>query len=152
MWRSKKFILIVALGAVVLAGSIGGIALAQTGSTDNSSKPAATLTALWDRVIAIYQQKTGVTLDKTALQDSLAQARKDIQNEALKTKLQAMVTAGKITQAQADEYLQWTESRPDVPVNLGPNLKGGRGFMMGGRGMPCFPRGSGTPSTSTPIK
>ncbi len=148
MWRSKKFILIVVLGAVVLAGSIGGVALAQTGSTDNSSKPAAAVTNLLDRIIAIYQQKTGVTLDKTALQDSLSQAKKDVQNEALKAKLQAMVTAGKITQAQADEYLQWAESRPDVPVNIGPNLKGGHGFMMGGRG--CYGGAYWNPGTSTP--
>ena len=40
MWRSKKFIIIAVIAAVVLVGSIGGVVLAQTGNGDESQPQA----------------------------------------------------------------------------------------------------------------
>ena len=40
MWRSKKFIVAAVLAAVIVAGSIGGVVLAQTGDGDDGSAKA----------------------------------------------------------------------------------------------------------------
>lgn len=146
MWRRRKLILMALFATVLLGAVIGGVAVAQSGSTD-TSQPSATTQgnqpvdqqrALLARVAEIYQQKTGVTIDQEALQSAFAQAEKDMQIEALKDRLQNLVDRGTITQEQADQYLQWWQSRPDVPGPLngiGPGPfrpgPGPRGFCGG---------------------
>jgi hypothetical protein len=117
MWRSKKFIIIAVLAVVVLAGSIGGVALAQT-SNDNN-QPAAQQQTLLDKVCAIYEQNTGVAIDSGELQKAFDQARSEMRDEALNNYLQGLVDKGKMTQEQADQYKAWLESKPDVPFAPG---------------------------------
>jgi hypothetical protein len=130
MWRKKKLIVIGILAAVLLAGSIGGIALAADNEKD--SQPGAFFEALWGKVSASYEQKTGVALDQEALKDAFSQARSELRTETLQNRLQSLVAEGQITQEQADEYLKWQLSRPDVPLGFG--FKGHGGF----RGMHGF--------------
>ncbi len=137
---SKKLVLVVALGAVVLLGSIGGIALAQTGS-DDGSQSSTDAQSLLEKVCQIYQDKTGVAIDQAALQDSFAQARQEMRSEALDNYLNGLVADGKITQEQAEQYKDWQQARPDMPL-LG--RFGGHGFFRGMGGMrgfggPCIP-------------
>ena len=80
MWRSKKFIVIAVLAAVVLVGSIGGVAFAQTGNGDEG-QPEARYSALLDRVCEIYQEKTGDTIDQEVLADAFAEARGEMWGE-----------------------------------------------------------------------
>ena len=145
MWRKRKFIVIAALGAALLAGAIGGVALAQTG-TGNSSTPAERLTALLDKVAQIYQEKTGVALDKDALKGAFDQAQTEMQADELKTRLQALVDEGKLTQDQADQYLKWWQSKPaGLP---GAGLFGRGGFRgMGPHG--CWGATSATTPTAS---
>ncbi|HXZ30485.1 MAG TPA: hypothetical protein VEG43_04900, partial [Dehalococcoidia bacterium] len=93
--------------------------------------------ALLDKVCAIYQEKTGVAIDSGQLKAALEQAQGELEKEALQSRLQNLVDNGKITQEQADQYLQWWQSRPDIGLQLpglgGPG-RGGGGGMMGGRG------------------
>ncbi len=138
MWRSKKFVIIAILTVVVLAGILGGVAIAnaddenttQTGTTNNFS-------TLLDKVATIYQQNTGVAIDSQELQKAFTEAQKEMRNEALDKYLNSLVDQGKITQDQAKQYKDWLNSKPDVPV--GPGFKGGpRGFgrfggMFGGK-------------------
>jgi hypothetical protein len=132
MWRSKKFIIIAVVAAVALAGSIGGVVLAQTGDEGNS--PQAQQQALLDKVCAIYQQNTGTAIDSAELQKAFDQAQSDMRKEALDTYLQKLVSEGKITQEQADQYKAWLEARPDVPI-LGPGFPGaGMHHGFGGPG------------------
>ena len=135
MWRSKKLIVGVVLAAALLFGSLGGVALAADNEDD--SQPGALFGALWDKVCAIYEEKTGDTLDQEALKDSFVQARSEMRAEALQNRLQSLVDEGQITQEQADEYLEWQQSRPDVPVQFGFRGMGG----MRGFGAPCIPTG-----------
>ena len=129
MWRSKRFIIVAVVAAVLLAGSIGGIALAQ--ENGDGSQPGVHFEALWDSVAVIYEQNTGVTLDTEALKAAFAEARSEMQSEAMQNRLQNLVEQGQITQEQADEHLQWQESRPDVPFKHG--FRGHGGFHgMGG--------------------
>jgi len=122
IWRNKKIIIGSVLVAVaLLEGSIGVLLAQEDGE-------GATLL---DRVGAIYQQLTSNTLDQEALKDAFAQARDDMREEALANWLQSLVDEGKITQEQADEYLEWWQARPDMPD----------GFAMGKHGM-CGPGGA----------
>jgi hypothetical protein len=130
MRRSKKFIILTVLGAVVLVGSITGVVLAQTGNT-NDSQAKAGPEALLAKVCEIYQQNTGVTIDSQELQKAFDQAQSDMRTEALKNRLQSLVDGGKITQDQADQYLKWWQSKPDVPAEFG--FRGDAGLPgMGG--------------------
>lgn len=130
MWRSKKFILAVSLAAVVLAGSIGGVVLAA----DNGTEPEAKGDALLSKVCAIYQEKTGVTLNMDALKESFAEAQNEMLTEAMKEHLQSLVDKGRMTQDEADRYLEWWQARPDVPAGIG--FCGPGGFRGMGRRMP----------------
>ncbi len=141
MWRSKKFIVIALLAVVVLTGSIGGVALAQT-EDENSNPVVSEGVALWDKVSAIYEQKTGVALDQEALKEAITEAQDELRTEAMQNHLQSLVGEGKISQEQADEYQKWLESKPEVPIEFGFRGKGD-GFHgwggMHGWGGPCVP-------------
>jgi hypothetical protein len=145
MWRNKKVVLLVALATALLIGSIAGVTFAQTGSGDDSQAKTQ-YEAVLDKVSQIYQQNTGVAIDAQQLKTAFAQAQKEMQNEALQSWLQNLVSEGKITQEQADQYLQWWQSRPDTLLPNTPLLgpRGGTG-MMWGRGHGCW----GGPYTSS---
>jgi hypothetical protein len=139
MWRSKKFIIIAVFTAVLLVGTIGGVALAQTEDEDNN--PQAQREALLDRVCEIYEENTGTAINAEALQEAIAQAQSETQAAAMEARLAKMVENGVLDEAQAQELLEWWEARPDVPVVAG----------WGDRGMPrCGfggPGGFGPPSS-----
>jgi len=129
MWRSKKFIIVAVLAAVVLVGSIGGVVLAQTGNED-ANQPSAQQETLLNKVCAIYEKNTGTAIDAQQLQKAFDQARTEMRNEALDNYLKKLVDEGKITQEQADQYKAWVEAKPDVPI-LRPGFPGAgmpRGF------------------------
>ena len=127
MWRSKKFIIITVTVAAVVAGCLAGVVFANPENGD-ASQPEARCEALLDRVCEIYEENTGVTIDPQQLKDAFADARSEMRDEALESRLQYLVDQGKITQDEADQYLEWWQSRPDVPFNFGF-----RGFRSGPR-------------------
>ena len=102
MWRSKKFIVAVLI-AVVLVGSTAGVVIAQTENGDNSQPK--TLLARVAEILGIDQQN---------LEDAFAQARSEMQDEALDSYLQNLVNEGKITQEEADQYKVWLQARPNM--------------------------------------
>lgn len=116
MKRSRKFLLVTVLASVAVVGSITGVVLAQNG---DESEPQARHGALLERICAIYEDNTGVAIDPEALKDAFAQAQREMQAEALKNRLQSLIGEGKITQDEADQYLEWWQSRPDVPIRFG---------------------------------
>lgn len=147
MWRNKKMIVVAVLAAVLLIGSTAGIALAQSGNGD-AKQPDAKFGAMLDKVCEIYQQKTGVAIDQQALKDAFAQAGKEMRPAAplkarqnfvkkgpeamMQDHLNKLVGDGKITQEQANAFLKWWQSKPDVSFGFG---------FPGG----CGPRGAGGP-------
>ncbi len=133
MWRGKKLAIVVAVAAVVLAGSIGGAVVAQN---SDGSEPGAQHEALLGRVCEIYQEKTGVAIDQEVLKDSFAQAQGEMRTEALQNCLQLLVDEGKISEDEAEQYLEWWQSRPDVPVRFG---FGGHVGLRGWGGLPAPP-------------
>lgn len=130
MWRSKKFIIITLTVAAVLGASIAGVAVAQTENED-ACQPKDRQGAMLNRVCEIYEENTGDAVDPQGLRDAFAQARSEMREEALQNRLQHMVENGRITQDEADQYKEWMQSMPDVPVKFG--FKGGGGFHGGGR-------------------
>ena len=127
MWKNKKAVLLAALAVAVLIGAIAtGVAFAQSGTgnqTGNGNETQTKYEALLNRVSQIYKEKTGVTIDVQQLKDSFAQAQTEMRNDALKSWLQNLVSKGTITQDQADQYLQWWQAKPDVPL-IGPRGPG----------------------------
>jgi hypothetical protein len=125
MWRSKKLAIVAALALVVLAGSIGGAVVAQNG---DDSQPEAQHEALLGRVCEIYQEKSGVAIDQELLKDAFAEAQAEMRTEALQNRLESLVNEGKISEDEADQYLEWWQSRPDILVRFG---FGGHGGVRG---------------------
>jgi hypothetical protein len=143
MWRSKKFIIIAVLTVLVLGLTLGGVAMAQADDEDTSPSQTANVTSFLDKVAEIYQQNTGVTIDREELQKAFTEARQAIKDEALDNFLQKLVTDGKITQEQADQFKTWSDSRPTFPTDefkqwwdARPDIPGLFGQGNGNNGMP----------------
>ncbi|MGA8848366.1 MAG: hypothetical protein WB564_00860 [Dehalococcoidia bacterium] len=135
MRKRKWFIPVVVASVLLIGGIVGGVVVAgddisSNTTAGNQTQAADRYQALLDRACAIYEEKTGVAIDSGQLKDALEQARSEMQNEALKSWLQNLVDNGKITQQEADQYLEWWQSRPDIKLPL-PGLGGqGRGVGM----------------------
>lgn len=132
MKHKKRILIALVLVGVLVLGTLGGVALAQTTDSPNSSG-----TSLMARVAAI------LGLDQQKVEDAFAQAQKDMQAEAINAQLQAMVEDGTITQDQAGQYQNWWQSMPTMPT--GTDLPG-VGGMRGMRGP--APMAPGLPPTS----
>jgi len=136
--RKRKWLIPMVLSIVLVGGIAGGVMVAADDSSstvDQQSQLVDKHQALLDRACAIYQENTGTALDPEQFKAALEQAQGELQEEALESRLQDLVDNGKITQEEADQYLEWWQSWPDIQVPL-PGLGGPshRSGMMGGRG------------------
>jgi C4-dicarboxylate-specific signal transduction histidine kinase len=133
MKKRKWFIPVVVASVLLIGGITGGLVAANNSSNNttvgNQTQATERYQALLDRVCAIYEEQTGVAIDPGQLKDALQQARSEMQGEALQNWLQNLVGKGKITQEEADQYLNWWQSRPDIALPL-PGL-GGHGHRDG---------------------
>jgi hypothetical protein len=138
MRKRKWFIPVVVVSVLLIGGVVGGVVVAGSNSSSNTedqSQTADRYQALLDRACAIYEENTGVAIDSGQLKDALDQARSEMRDEALQNWLQDLVDKGKITQGEADQYLEWWQSRPDIELPL-PGLGGhgpGGGMVWGER-------------------
>ena len=108
MWRGKKFIIIAVLVALVAVGSTVGVVLAQ----DDNSGSSSTQT-IWERAAAILGQSgTNITADQ--LESAFTQARQELRDERIDSRLDALVASGEITQEQADQFRSWLDQKPDL--------------------------------------
>jgi len=139
MQRSRKFIIILASAAVVVALSIGGVVLAQENSGGGASQPEVRHVALLERACEIYEENTGTAIDAEELKDAFAQAQGERFAAAMEARLDRMVEEGVLDETEAQELLEWWESRPDVPLAPGfPGHGMQRGFGgSGGFGPPA---------------
>jgi hypothetical protein len=140
MWRSKKFIIIAVLVALIAVGSTVGVVLAQDDSSGSSSSQT-----IWERAAAILGQN-GTSVTAGQLESAFTQARQEIRDENVDSRLDALVASGKITQEQADQIKAWLDQKPDLSqaqqqmkdwLNSRPDVPGicggstVRGGMMG---------------------
>ena len=137
MWRNKRIILLATLAVVLLVGTLGGVVLAQDDG-GNEAQAENQCGVVLDRIAAIYEENTGVAIDPEQLREAFTQAHSERLTAAVETHLQRLVDDGVITQAEADEYLEWWQARPDVQLG-GPGLRGfgGGGFHGPMRGGCC---------------
>ncbi len=126
MRHTKKWVLsvVMALVVVLAVGVIGGAVYAQS---ENGAQPDTEKSVdkpgdkLMSKVAAILE------VDQTELENAFKQAQQELRQEALAERMAKLVEEGRITQEQANEYLKWWQSRPDVPAGLDlPAGPGGR--------------------------
>ena len=139
MRKRKWFIPATLLSILLIGGIVGGVVAAAedaSGSSEDQSQMTNRYQALLDRACAIYEEETGVAIDSEQLIAALGQARREMQEEALQNRLQNLVDEGHITQEEADRFLEWWQSRPDIKLPL-PGLGGHvhRGGMMWDKGL-----------------
>ena len=103
----KRWVIVSVVMAALAIALTGGAILAQDDDDDDSSKSFA------GRVAEILD------LDEDTVADAMKQAKEDMRDEAIKAKLDALVEAGEITQDEADDYIEWLDSRPDVDFGGG---------------------------------
>ena len=149
MQRSKKYIIIAVLAAVVLAGSIEGVVLAD--DDEDIGPRQAHFDAMLGKVCEIYNENTDPDIDCDALKDAFAQARSEmppedmpgfrkIDPEAMLDHLQELFDQGKINQEQFDAMKARMESIPeDAPLGFGFRGMGRPHRFPGPFPGPCAP-------------
>ena len=108
------------LGALAV-GITGSTVLAHTNGEDGGSP----IQGIASRIAGI------LGLDEADVQDALKQAKTELQNDILQDRLDHKVEQGLITQEQADEYLEWYQSRPEGVSSRPLHGFGGFGFHRG---------------------
>ncbi|OGO18483.1 MAG: hypothetical protein A2Z02_02560 [Chloroflexi bacterium RBG_16_48_7] len=122
MWKSKKFIIIsIVVAVVVLVGASVGVAFAA----DNPPAQTQTAPAGQDQLLARVAKILGI--DQAKVESAFKQAQKELADQRFDQYLKKLVTDGKLTQQQADQYKQWIQSRPNIDLPGG----GHGGFFNG---------------------
>ena len=110
--------------AVVAIAIIGfSVALAQENESDNSNT-----SRLATRVAEI------LGLDAAVVDNAIKQAREELRDEVAKKKLDSLVENGKLTQEEADEHLDWIQSKPEGIPAIGKQFFGKMGRHKGWKG------------------
>jgi hypothetical protein len=126
MWKTRKFIIVAVLIAVVLVATVTGVAMAQDGQ---GVGPRQTLLNRVAELLGIDQAKL-----QAAFKQALGEQRETLKQKgaaALDKGLDKLVKDGKITQAQADAFEAWLKSKPaDIP-NIG--IKGLEKLLKDGK-------------------
>ena len=129
----RRWIVVSVLAAVHSVGAIMGTALAQTDDSDGESDDGDSSSV--SRFVEVLADK--LDIGEEELQSAIDETREELRAEfeagaeaKLIAKLDEMVTAGKLTQEQADEYLSWYRDGPDGVKGFGAAR--GRGFSAWG--------------------
>ena len=110
----KLRIIIPLVMAIVAVTAIGfSVALAQENEKGDSNA---------SRLAAKVAEILG--LDAAEVDDAIKQARREIRDEAIQKKLNALVENGRLTQEQADEHLNRFQSRPEGIPAIGKHFFG----------------------------
>jgi hypothetical protein len=146
--RGKKKLALIGLAVVLGLTILGlGINTAIVAASDDTSDQDSTTTVVsesdetdteesqFDIFVSKVADKLG--LDEETVATAMEEAREEMRMEALAERLQEAVDEGTITQEEADEILEWMQSRPDALDELGGfglRLEGGPGMGHHGHG------------------
>jgi hypothetical protein len=147
--RGKRKLALIGLAVVMGLAILGfGINTALVAASDNTSDQDSTTavvstsdetdnqTSQYDTFASKLADKLG--LDEDTVSTAISEVRQEMRMEALAERLQEAVDDGRITQEEADQILEWMESRPAALDDLGGFGPGGEG---GGRMMGHHERG-----------
>ena len=141
--RRRRWFVVSLIVAVLALSVTGGAVLAQGSGGQDGDSPLKSFAA---RVAGI------LGLEETQVQDALDQASTEIRDERLQQKLDRLVESERLAQEQADEYREWSQSRPEgLSPRFGPpgrgklggRFRGGHGFQ--GKGHFGVPSQAPTP-------
>lgn len=113
MKKHKKGIFITLAAVLILAVTVGAVAIAQA---DNEGTQTVKEN-LYERVAQVYQANTGDDIDATALKEAFTQARQELAAETKDQMWQKLIDEGKITQEQLEELKAWLEAKPEIPID-----------------------------------
>lgn len=142
MTKRKKLVVTVVFVTLAIGAIFGGNAIAS--AQDETTTEEQTHPFL-DKIVEIYEENTGATLDTEQLIAAFQQAREELQVERQSARFDKLVEEGIITQEEADEYQSWLDAKPNMGFNY-PGLGNGKrfelrqrifGFMNGDHGR-CF--------------
>ena len=105
---SKKWIAVLAILGIVAVGITGGVVVAQSTEPQDSD---ATVDKSANSFAARVAGFLGLGTEE--VEGAFQQARREMQNDGFKKRLDRMVDRGRLTQEQADEQYNWLQSRPD---------------------------------------
>ena len=121
--RKLRIIIPLSIAVVAVAIISFSIALAQgnEGGDSNAGKLATKVAEI-------------LGLDTAVVDRAIKQAREELRDEAVQNKLNALVEKGRLTQEQADEYLNWIQSKPEGIPAIGKRFFGKMGHHKGWKG------------------
>ena len=127
---SGKMKILGATLALVVAVAVGAVVMGATVFAEEPTPtPQEAVEQAQQKLLARVAEILGIEEQKVI--DAFDQATSELRTEALQDHLQQLVDEGKITQDEADQYLDWWSQRPDVlDKGLLPGF-GGRGFGRG---------------------
>jgi polyhydroxyalkanoate synthesis regulator phasin len=125
--KKLRIIIPIAMAVVAVAVMSFSVALAQENENgdSNTSKLAAKVAEI-------------LGLDASEVDEAIKQARRELEDEAVQNNLNALVEKGSLTQAQADEYLDWIQSKPENIPAIGKQFSEKMGRHKGGKGHDRF--------------
>ena len=118
----RKLRIIIPTAIAVVAVAVVGFSIALAQENEKGDSNASKLAAKVAEILG---------LDAAVVDDAIKQARKELRDEAVQNKLNALVEKGQLTQEQADEYLNWIQSRPEGIPAIGKHFFGKRGLHRG---------------------
>lgn len=111
MWRKVFNTAVTMLAVVVLATAVSAAVNADNFRFGPAGMGSDNLTARVAQILGIDQNK---------LADAYKQAARELESQHIDEMFAAWVSAGKLTQAQADTYKAWLNARPDgIPALFG---------------------------------
>jgi len=115
----KRWFIVSLLTAMFALGVAGGAVLAQEAQQEGDGKASG------QSFVARLASKLG--LSEEVVKTALSEVRQEIQNDRIQRRVSVLVDKGILTQTQADEYLQWLESKPEF-LAQGSRIRGFRGL------------------------
>ena len=111
----KKLRIIIPLSIAVVTVAIISFSIAFAQGNEGGDSNAGKLATKVAEILG---------LDTAVVDRAIKQAREELRDEAVQNKLNALVENGKLTQEQADEYLNWIQSKPEGIPAIGKQFFG----------------------------
>ena len=121
----KKLRIIIPLSIAVVAVAIISFSIALAQGNEGGDSNASELAIKVAEILG---------MDRAVVDDAIKQAHRELRDEAAQNNLNALVEKGRLTQEQADEYLNWIQSRPEGIPAIGKQSFGKMGHHKGWKG------------------